>query len=800
MFNDHQPYLYCEFNNNISIEVGLQLLKGKGFYHVKQVERYHPIGFQKKPCVMYQVFVNSPKDIREARERISRIPNIFKIYEADIQYRNRVLIDKGLGGFSEIGEIDDSPMKYMGFDIEVLVPETGKFPDSANDPVIIISMSFSPTYNDASRIVLTTKVTSYEGCPVIICKDEKDLISTFIAILNDQNPDIVAGYNSNEFDFQYLNARCKKLGVRPKVTRDHRDWYIRPRFDGGIDVTITGRVVVDLLPIIRKSYSLPQYTLRETAKLVKYEKLDVSPKEMREAYLNVICVSNNVNDIDSISAWNRTIGYADRDAELVMKLMLDLKIVDKYVALSKASGLLLQDIINGGQSGMIEALLIRRFRAANRVMAMRPQFDDEVDEDEIRYEGATVLTPPIGLQEDLVILDYKSLYPTIVIAHNISYDTLDIDGICPNDEVEMSPSGAKFVQKSVHKGIMPEILEELLNERIATKKLMKQTDDPAEKDYLDAKQNAMKILLNSFYGYAGYIRARLFTIEVAESVTSWGRDNIEDTIQFIKSEGYDVVYGDTDSVFVRCKITDSINQGQKLDELKRFGTEIACAATKRLLAPMELVFEAIALRAIFLAKKHYAMWRFEPSKNGWDSKLKAKGIAMARRDWCPLTGKTMKACLESILIDGDVQTAAQNVHKIIVDLKHLDIKNAGEYLELLQMTKRYGGDIAKYKNKPIHIKLIERKMARGEPEPSSGDRIPFIVINEYSGTFSNKGEDPEYAVAHGYTLDTEYYLKKQLLSPLADVFESFGITAKMLEKGVYTREDKLSKQKTLFDI
>jgi DNA polymerase I len=807
-FNDHTPFFYVEMNDHITHDVGMKLLQSKGFYMVKAVTKFRPIGYQEKPRGMFQVFCRSPKDVREAREVAARIPNVFKIYNADVKYKNVWMIDHDTGGMDEFGPVDDSPMKYLGFDIEVLVTGNGKFPVAEEDPIILISMSFSPQYSEVDRIVLTTKDTGYDGCHIIKCEDEVDLLNTFIFLINDYNPDIVAGYNSNAFDFPYIDKRCKILKVNPTVTRDGRSWYIRPRFDGGVDVTITGRVVIDLLPIIRKNYSLNQYTLKEVAKLVKYEKLDMSPKEMREAYLNGDTAesrntinstrdtkerSKNTDTISNIrnNIWDSVCAYADRDAELVMRLILDLKIIDKYVALSKASGLLLQDVINGGQSGMIEALLMRKFKAENRVMSMQPVFDDE-EEDEIRYEGASVLTPPQGLQKDLAILDFRSLYPTIVIAHNISYDTLlqdDDNGV----EYEVSPSGAKFVKSSVKLGIMPDILNTLLNKRIATKKLMKQATG-AERDYLDAEQNSYKILLNSFYGYSGYIRARLFTIEVAESVTSYGRTTIESTIQLIRELGYKVVYSDTDSTFVQ------IDGCKDLDEMKIKAEEIATIASSKLPAPMELLFEAIAKKALFLSKKRYAMWRFEPGKIGWESKLKTKGIATVRRDWCKLTGDTLKTVLDMILINEDILGAAKFAHESILKIKMMDLKTSGDHIQELLLTRRYGGDLQKYKNEPVHINLIKRMMKRGIPEPVSGDRIPFIIINEYSGTFSQKGEDPEFAIQKGYTIDTEYYTSKQLLPPLVGIFEPLGITSSMLRRGIFENDTKKSTQQTLFEL
>ena len=328
--------------------------------------------------------------------------------------------------------------------------------------------------------------------------------------------------------------------------------------------------------------------------------------------------------------------------------------MDKYIALSRASGSLLQDIVNGGQSGMVENLLMRRFRERGRVVPPKP--DAEVSDE--RYveneglKGGAVLVPEKGLVEDVVILDYKSLYPTIMMAHNLCYTTVltpgspevDSDGVAKmgrGESIITAPSGGRFVSPQVSPGIMPAVLRELLDERTATKNLMKKAGED-ERRFLDAKQNAMKILLNSFYGYSGYARARLYSLALANAVTSFGRENILRTKKIIDEIGsayvidgevvfkdalpfgkaaekcfdLSVVYGDTDSVFVRLRPAGPGAEAISLEDAELIGRKIAETVTSSLPEPMELVFEAFARRGIFLAKKRYALWIFEQDGRG----------------------------------------------------------------------------------------------------------------------------------------------------------------------------------------
>ena len=216
---------------------------------------------------------------------------------------------------------------------------------------------------------------------------------------------------------------------------------------------------------------------------------------------------------------------------------------------------------------------------------------------------------------------------------------------------------------------------------------------------MDAKQNAMKILLNSFYGYSGYARARLYSLALANAVTSFGRENILRTKKIIDEIGsayvidgevvfkdalpfgkaaekcfdLSVVYGDTDSVFVRLRSAGPGAGAISLEDAELIGRKIAETVTASLPEPMELVFEAFARRGIFLAKKRYALWVFEPAGEGWKDRIKVRGMETVRRDWCDLTSKTLKTCLELVLKEGKVDEAADHVRSVVLRLQNLDL-------------------------------------------------------------------------------------------------------------------------------
>jgi DNA polymerase I len=830
---------------------------------VEETERFEPIGFQAVPRKMLKITTNDPKEVRSLREKVKEVAGVKAVYETDILFKNRFLIDRSLGGMAWVdaplpewaagaapagpGSLPlvnaeslhpaaheaNAPLRFMSFDIECL-PDQGEMPRAEKSPVILISMAFEPAYQGNWDLVLVGKNIDCLRPDTRACQDEYDLLAQFFAIIRDFNPDILAGYNSNEFDFPYLQERARQMHAEARVGRDGSSWYIR-KIVSRTDVSITGRVVVDLLPIIRSTYSLKQYTLRNAAaELLKMEKYDVDPKEIETLWA------------ESGEGLRRFISYSRRDAVLAMRMLLDLRLMDKYTALSRASGSLLQDIVNGGQSGMVENLLLRRFRERRRVVPPKPDagVSDERYVENEDLKGGAVLVPEKGLVEDVVILDYKSLYPTIMMAHNLCYSTV-LRESSPSGEdaakangcdIITAPSGGRFVSPQVSPGIMPAVLRELLDERTATKRLMKKASDE-ERRFLDAKQYAMKILLNSFYGYSGYARARLYSLALANAVTSFGRENILRTKKIIDEIGsvyvmdgevvfkdalpfgkaaekcfdLSVVYGDTDSVFVRLRPSGPGSEAVSLEDAGLIGRKIAQTVTASLPEPMELVFEAFARRGIFLAKKRYALWVFEPAGEGWKDSIKVRGMETVRRDWCDLTSRTLKTCLELVLKEGKVDEAAEHVRSVVLHLQNLNLSQNPGILQELTLTRRYTKSCSSYRNKQPHIQLVEKIKERGGTVPGVGDRVPFVIVQSKRGKknrelFVNRAEDPAYVLEKNIPLDTDYYVEKQILPPLLRIFESFGVTKDRLCAGrgqsnlfSFTEAHKEQKQKSLFD-
>jgi len=839
-----EPYFYVNVSGDL--QTVRKIIKER-FESVKKVEivqKFEPIGYQKQKKPMLKVTTFDPKNVPEIRDDVAKLRGVKEVYETDILFRNRFLIDRGFHGMGwvsaepipdtgssssqkitcdrmitastvhEIDTISNAPLKYLAFDIECL-PIDGAMPTPETSPVIMISLSFEPAYKGHSTLILVGKEVEGVDRDVEMFTDEAKLLNRFFEIFQEYDADIVIGYNINDFDIPYIADRVKLLNesgrnITSSVGRDGRE-MVRP--DGKILVyrkignrtmiTMPGRVVVDALPLVRQQFSLKRYTLRNVAKeLLSREKLDIAPYEMEEHWL------------DKGEKLRKFIDYARRDSELALELVLKLQLIDKYVALAQVSGALLQETIAGGQSSMVDTLMLREFGKRDRVIPPRPgeKIASNRHKHSEELKGGEVLEPRKGLQENVVILDYKSLYPTIMMAHNLCYTTVIMHDRPDGDTIK-PPSGGEFVSTRVSKGIMPTILEDLLDRRTGTKNRMKNAASEGEYRVLDATQLALKILLNSFYGYSGYTRARLYSLTLANAVTSYGRANIlntrtlvNDTIHRIilrSNTAYlsdeitspepsdnvitlSVVYGDTDSVFVRC----SSDREVSLEDAELVGNKIAGIVSDSLPDPMELEFESIAQRALFIAKKRYAIWVFERAGDGWSDKIKVKGMETVRRDWCELTSKTLNTVLELVLKEGAVDRAVEHVRGVVDRVRNIDVQKDSEIIDDLILTRMFSKSKKSYKNKQPHLTVIEKLKTRTGMAPSIGERIPFVIIAA-RGLFVDRAEDPDYVREHNIPLDVDYYIKKQILPPVERILGVFGVDMATL--------DFDSKQKGLFD-
>lgn len=827
-----EPYFYVHADNPESLCSHLK----ETFPQITKTEiipKFKPIGYQTTKTDVVKITVTIPTDVRDLRNEVLNLPGVNEIYEADILYQNRYFIDNNLHpmkwisitpaspehsikdptslcdktitakNVTETERLTNAPLKYFSWDIECL-PVNKEFPTPDKSPIILISITFSPAFEGKDTLVLAAKHVPDVPNDIVCFSNEETMINKFFEIFRQYDPDIITGYNIKEFDTSYIVDRCSFLSESQnmvfdtRVGRNEQNLSYR-KYGQTTHVSIPGRIIADALPLIKAEYKLSRYTLENAAKeLLDKEKLDVPPNEMEEYW-------------NSPTKIHKFLDYSRRDSELAMDFIQTLSLLDKYIALAQVSGITLHDVIARGQTVLVEQILATKYLEQDRLMAMKP--DDETVEirkkQKSDLKGADVLSPKKGLSKNVIILDYKSLYPTIMMARNICYTTLVTDDSIPEEDLNISPTNGKFIKSKIYKGIIPSILEDLLTKRVETKNKMKETSNSDEKKVLDATQLALKILLNSFYGYSGYERARLFSLIVGNSVTSYGRYNIHDSSNTICNDvgsvilrdgqaltpleakffnetdmlvQLEAVYGDTDSLFIHCidmEGNEFEDDAFSVDMTAIIGEKLAGIATERLPDPMQLEYEATARAALLLAKKRYALWQFEPTKDGWSNKIKIKGLETVRSDWCNLTSSTQETLLEIILKENNIDKCIEYAKDIISKVKDINKTHDPEILDGLILSKKLSRPPEQYKNKQPHVAVYDKKIQRGEQPPVVGDRIPYYVT-KLGKSLVEQAEDTAYVIENKIEINTDYYVAKQMVPPLLRLLENFDVEESMI--------------------
>ena len=776
------PYFYLQTND---LEGAAEDLKEKFGVRAEIVEKTIPLGFQ-KPIKVLKIIGNDPSKTPEIREYSMKFGTP---YEADILFRYRFMIDSKLKGMNwaevtgkpvstdtvkckaieaaelkPVDVIENAPLRYLSVDIECI---TNGVPTPEKDQIIMIALRFFPAYRGQENLVLVAKSTGGEG--VLSLPNEMEMLKKFLDMLKDYDPDVVLGYNINNYDLPHIIGRLEHHNLPKDLGRTGKIVFVK-KVQGRNSISMTGRIVVDPYEILKRDpwLKFKRYDLRTVAKeFLGMEKLDVEYKEIPKLW------HGNGEGL------RKLIEYARRDSELAMRIVLDKSLLDKFFEIAKISGLLLQDVF-GGQSQRLECKLLHAFRETNYIMPCKADPAEmrkrNLEREKMGLKGALVLEPTTGLQTGgcVAVLDFKSLYPSIINSFNVCPTTL----LANNESLDhiTSPDGVKFVKSEVRKGVLPVIVKEWIDTRAAVRKQAQGESDKEKKRILNAKQLALKDMTNSLYGYTGYVRSKLYVLDVANTITGIGRDNIVKTKDLIEKEfKVKVLYADTDSTFVKTDLTD-------LDAAQKFGQQIAAFVTTKV-DGLELQYEKVYKSLLILSKKRYAGWAFEkvPANGGfeWKDRIDMKGIETVRRDWCTLTSDTMNDVLNTLLKEQDIKKALAHVRVVIKNLAEGKVP-----LDKLTVVKGVTKSLDSYDGIQPHVELA-KKIKERDPMRGNmiGERLGY-VITKGNALLSKRAEDPAYVEEKGLQIDSQYYIENQLMPPLLRIFETVGVSKTELVEGV----------------
>ena len=795
LYENYLPYFYFIPTQQLEeIEKILKKEFGGLIVRIEEVEKYEPIGYKENKTKMVRIYLADPSKVPKVRDYVSERNLATKIFEADILFKYRFMADFNIFGMrwyvvegkeiktngiktdriflvNKIEEEDyhlNAPFKVLSLDIETTAK--GGRPDPKKDRVIMISLAFNPPYRDKNDLVLVGRpVKTNDNTLVLI--DERKMLEELVKIIDEYDPDFIVGYNINSFDIPFLLKRFEENKIFPSLGRTNDKPMLSKKMKEDVYKNhILGRVIVDIYEIVKELaekgfLKLKRYSLDEVGRaLVGEGKVDIRHSEIGKIW--------EKNDQEEML---KLIEYSRRDAVLTLRIFLEKRLIEKYIELAKVCGLLLQDILDEGESARIENLLLREFNKREFVLPNKPNNKEMLRRKEERelkgFKGATVLEPKVGLYTTPILyLDFKSMYPTIYINFNICPTTWVADDKCKEVDTIVSPYGAKFVKPEIRRGVIPQIVEFLINERDRVKKEMKKEKDEEKKFLLDAKQEALKRVANAFYGYTGYVRGRVYVLDIANSITSFGRYFIDATKKLVEktNKDWEVIYGDTDSIMVKVR-ADSI------DEAFSVGKEIEKTINEYYQGKMTVKIESVFKSFLIVAKKRYAGIAVEIEDGKVKEKIVMKGIETVRKDWCGLTEKILSKVLEFLLKERSIKGAVDYVKNVIKDLEEGKVN-----IEDLIITKSLSRNLHEYKGVQPHVELVKRMMKRSpEKVPMIGDRVNFVIVAGPE-LISKRAEDPEYVLEKGLKIDTKYYIENQILPPIERIFEAVGIKRNVL--------------------
>jgi DNA polymerase elongation subunit (family B) len=752
---------------------------------------------------------------------------------------------KNLKKLSEEDSCPEIPQPLiLSFDLEANSHNPGKFCDGnhPDDKIFQISCVFG--YHGSPKdewiaylLSLGNPRDDKVGCTKVLkYKTEAQMLLGFVDLMHKYQPHILIGYNIYKFDYPYLITRAKLLFIYDEFVRQgftyepseerHIQWSSSAYSNQEMTfLDAHGRLIIDLYPLILRDYKLPSYKLDSVAK-----EFIGSQKDPFTALDIFLCYRLGMKDFqETPEKLSEPLGYVGkycvRDSELVLELFEKLQYWFGLTEMASVCNVPISKLYLHGQQIRVFSR-IYKYCFENNIVVENGAYTPKDDE---QYQGAYVFTPMPGLYDNVVTLDFASMYPNSIITWNLDYTTMVVDKTIPDSmchviewehHVNCGHSNAekdrakdticehyryRFLKEP--KGIVPTILENFLTARKQTRKLMKQYDkDSAHYKVLDKRQLAYKTISNSVYGFLGARKGYLPFMPCACATTALGRSSIQKTATIATEEfKAQVVYGDSDSILCSFPHLSDPN------EIWSYAEHVAASITKRFPGSMVLEFEEkIYWRFLVLTKKRYMSISCDVDGKIQD-KIDKKGVLLARRDNSTIVQTIYEKIVRKLLYKESRESMIEVLH---IELNKLC--SGAEALEAFVVTKSIGdidklilqpfnsmknhyGDyvIPKLSDDPVlRMKQMEKKRVTTPeqfhisslPGPvqlalrmrsrgqviGSGERISFVVTKNggSKANVSEKMEEFDYFKQYypRSFIEQSYYMKA-LINPLDELLE-----------------------------
>ncbi|XP_043266558.1 uncharacterized protein DNApol-zeta isoform X2 [Venturia canescens] len=646
--------------------------------------------------------------------------------------------------------------------LEVHVVTRGDLlPDAQHDPIAAIfysvqndvppESSIKPLEHGALVVADSERATrkmyySYASnvpWKISFVNNEEALLNALVTLITRTDPEILIGWEIEVLSWGYVFQRASSLGMNllkrvSRIPATQYKWeYEAPDIEKLAEVKLPGRIVLDIWRLMRREAALLSYTFENVMHHVLNERIPCPS-------FKVLTDWWNLENHPRPSRWRVVEHYGIRVLG-VLRMLDQLDMIGRTSELARLFGIQFFEVFSRGSQFRVESVMLRLAKPLNYI-AVSPSAQQRAS---MRAMEALplILEPESMLYSDpLIVLDFQSLYPSIIIAYNICFSTClgRIEHIGQpqpfefgaytlrvpkktaqklHGKVNYAPCGVAFVKPEVRLGILPRMLTEILETRFMVKKAMKDHDknDKTLQRALHSRQMGLKFLANVTYGYtAANFSGRMPCIEVGDSVISKSKETLERAIKLVEATpkwGARVVYGDTDSLFI-------LVPGKSKDEAFVIGNEIADAVTASNPPPIKLKFEKVLYPAILQTKKRYCGFMYETPDQKTPTYL-AKGIETVRRDGCPAVSKILEKTLRILFETKDVSLVKKYV------TRQLDKVLRGKVsIQDLTFAKEFRG-LKGYKAKACVPTLeLTRRLMRKDPRavPRTSERVRYVIV------------------------------------------------------------------------
>jgi len=609
-----------------------------------------------------RVYAKKPQDVPQLRKKFE------KTYEADIPYVRRFLIDE----FKTPFPLTSPRVLYL--DVEVADSLNVK---EAPEPVISITLYDNFTKQLEAGFFLPgtlkeTTLTLEEGksIKVNLLPSENLLFAWLVRKVLSYDPDLLVGWNLEGFDWPYLFQRAKHLNLDLS--------YLSP-LEVVTKSRIKGRVLFDLM----RGYA----KLTATA----YKSFIALEEACREGIgKGKLNLSASIKELWEEGKWEEIVRYNAQDVSLMVELDSKLGVISFFNQLRCLAGVEWEALFSN--KTLVDTLLLRELNPLGIRLPTSNKSNKEGS-----YTGGFVWNPTPGLYENVIVLDVKSMYPSIIISFNLSPELIN------KGNSITTPFSLSFPSPLEEEGVYRRILKKLMEERAKYKKAMRKAEEGGNKEKakeLYYKQYAIKVLLNSFYGVLGYKNFRLFNKKLAETITTIGREIFMWIKERVEEMGYEFVYGDTDSSFV--KLPSNLSE----EGCVKLGKEIAEEITRSFDVfaskygvknhVLKLEFEKYFKRLALLDSKRYVGWvRY---KDGvYVDEIEVKGVEMIKSDRPEITKFAWREVLIPLLRG---ETSKKEAWRRLKEIRK-DILEGKVEVEKILIPMRLK-PLSSYKGNPAH--------------------------------------------------------------------------------------------------